>query len=123
MDIIIADDSMLARKFIRRCLEISGLSEGNYIEVEDGKRAMLEMKNITPNLIVSDLNMPNVNGIDLVKRILASPRLNSVPIIVITSAGNKEQREELIELGVKEILTKPINPSVLSKSLEKLKII
>jgi len=116
-NIVIADDSALARMFIRRCLEIAGLGDANFFEASDGNEAIQKMKEVTADLLVTDLTMPNMNGIELMRRITASPRLSRTPVLVVTSAGNEEQRKELFELGVTRILSKPISPPMLVEAI------
>ncbi len=116
-NIVIADDSALARMFIRRCLEIAGLGDANFYEASDGNEAIQKMKEVTADLLVTDLTMPNMNGIELMRRITASPRLSRTPVLVVTSAGNEEQRKELLELGVTRILSKPISPPMLVEAI------
>ena len=117
--VVIADDSALARMFLRRCLEISGLNDAEFVEASDGAEALEKLKEVPTDLLVTDLTMPGVDGLELMRRISASPRLNGTPVLVVTSAGNEAQREELIELGVVSILSKPINPPVVADALEK----
>ena len=117
--VVIADDSALARMFLRRCLEISGLNDAEFVEASDGAEALEKLKEVPTDLLVTDLTMPDVDGLELMRRISASPRLNGTPVLVVTSAGNEAQREELIELGVVSILSKPINPPVVADALEK----
>ena len=117
-NVVIADDSALARMFIRRCLEIAGLGDANFIEASDGSEAISCMKKIKADLLVTDLTMPNMNGIELMRRISMSPRLSGTPVLVVTSAGNEEQRRELLELGVTRILSKPISPPILIEALQ-----
>jgi len=116
-NIVIADDSALARMFIRRCLEIAGLGDANFYEASDGNEAIQKMKEVAADLLVTDLTMPNMNGIELMRRITASPRLSRTPVLVVTSAGNEEQRKELFELGVTRILSKPISPPMLVEAI------
>lgn len=116
-NIVIADDSALARMFIRRCLEIAGLGDANFYEASDGNEAIQKMKEVTADLLVTDLTMPNMNGIELMRRISVSPRLSGTPVLVVTSAGNEEQRKELMELGVSRILSKPISPPMLVEAI------
>ena len=118
--IVIADDSALARMFIRRCLEIAGLGDANFIEACDGRDALEKLREIRADMLVTDLTMPNMNGIELVKRISASPRLSGLPILVVTSAGNEEQRKELYELGAARILSKPISPPMLVEAIQEI---
>jgi two-component system chemotaxis response regulator CheY len=62
--------------------------------------------------------MPNMNGIELMRKISSSPRLSGTPVLVVTSAGNEEQRKELMELGATRILSKPISPPILIDALQ-----
>jgi two-component system chemotaxis response regulator CheY len=117
-NIVIADDSALARMFIRRCLEIAGLGDANFFEASDGSEAIAKMKEIKADMLVTDLTMPNMNGIELMRKISASPRLHGTPVLVVTSAGNEEQRRELMELGVTRILSKPISPPILIEAIQ-----
>jgi len=117
-NVVIADDSALARMFIRRCLEIAGLGDANFIEASDGSEAILCMKKVKADLLVTDLTMPNMNGIELMRKISSSPRLSGTPVLVVTSAGNTEQRKELLELGATLILSKPVSPPVLIDALQ-----
>lgn len=118
--IVIADDSALARMFIRRCMEIAGLGDANFIEASDGSEALEKLREIKADMLVTDLTMPNMNGIELVKRISASPRLSGLPILIVTSAGNEEQRKELYELGATRILSKPISPPMLVEAIQEI---
>ena len=118
--IVIADDSALARMFIRRCLEIAGLGDSEFFEAGDGQEALQKLKEVSPDLLVTDLTMPNMNGIELLKRISASPRLSGMPVLVVTSAGNEEQRKQLYELGATRILSKPISPPMLVDAINEI---
>lgn len=116
--IIIADDSATARMFIRRCLEIIGLGDAEIVEVEDGKEALAAAKEITPDLLLTDLNMPEMDGETLLKRVKSSPKLCEVPVIVITSAGNPAREAQLLKLGARQVINKPVSPPVMLKALK-----
>jgi len=105
--ILIADDSALARAFMIRCIQVSGIPDCEFLEASNGLEVIDMLKDLTPDLIVTDINMPKCDGIELVKRIKANPKLNSVHIIVMTSAGNVSQRTELESLCVDSIISKP----------------
>jgi two-component system chemotaxis response regulator CheY len=117
--IIIADDSATARMFIKRCLQIVGLGDAEFIEVEDGKQALEAAKEQPADLLLTDLNMPVMDGQTLVKWVKASPKLCNMPIIVITSAGNPAKEAQLLELGAYRVLNKPVSPPMLMDALEK----
>lgn len=108
--IVLADDSQTARMFIRRCLEIIGFQEAEIVEAVNGKAALVLVKEKPTDLLVTDLNMPVMDGETLVKWVKANPKLSELPILVITSAGNPAKEAELIKLGVFGVLSKPVSP-------------
>jgi len=116
--IIIADDSATARMFIRRCLEIIGLSDAEYVEVENGKEALAAAKEKMPDILLTDLNMPVMDGETLLKWVKASPKLCELPVIVITSAGNPAKEAQLLKLGARQVINKPVSPPVMLKALQ-----
>ncbi len=111
--IIIADDSATARMFIKRCLQIIGLGDAEIIEVEHGKEALAAAKAQEIDLLLTDLNMPIMDGETLVKWVKASPKLRNLPVIVITSAGNPAKETRLLKLGAHRVLNKPVSPAVM----------
>ncbi|MCK5436732.1 MAG: response regulator [Desulfobulbaceae bacterium] len=112
--IVIADDSATARMFIRRCLEIVGGQENIFVEVENGREALDCLKKEPADLVVADLNMPVMDGETLLKWIKASPRFNSIPVLIITSAVNPAKEKELADMGAYTILAKPVSPAGLA---------
>lgn len=115
--IIIADDSATARMFIKRCLQIVGLGDAEFVEAEDGKQALEAAKTQPADLLLTDLNMPVMDGLTLVKWVKASPKLCAMPIVVITSAGNPAIEAQLLELGAHRVINKPVSPPVMMDAL------
>lgn len=118
--IVIADDSATARMFIRRCLEIIGLGEATLVEAENGREALSLLKEEDTDLLLTDLNMPVMDGATLLKWVKSSPRLHNIPVLVITSAGNPAKEQELTALGAFGVLNKPVSPAVLMDALQPL---
>jgi CheY-like chemotaxis protein len=118
MNILIADDSGTARMFIKQCLEISVEEDIEFLEAANGQEALQLLKNAGADLLVTDLNMPVLDGRELIRRISSSPRLHGMPIMVITSSGNEARKKELLELGASVVLRKPVNPMVIAEGLE-----
>ncbi|PLX91380.1 MAG: response regulator [Desulfuromonas sp.] len=115
--IVIADDSSTARMMIRRCLEIVGLMDAEFAEAENGKEALALVKQEPTDLLVSDLNMPVMDGEALLKWVKASPKLTDMPVLIITSAGNPAKSQELLDMGAFSVVNKPVNPAILSEVL------
>ncbi len=118
--IVVADDSSTARMFIVRCLQIAGLDDAEFIKVENGKEALDYLRENGADLLVTDLSMPVMGGVELVKRISASPKLNCIPVIVVSSASNQAREEELKALGALAVLGKPVSPPDIMDALEKI---
>ena len=115
--IIIADDSATARMFIKRCLEIIGLGDAEIVEAEHGKEALAAAKEKLPDVLLTDLNMPVMDGETLLKWVKASPKLCELPVIVNTSAGNPAKEAQLLQIGARQVLNKPVSPPVMMQAL------
>ncbi len=115
--IVIVDDSGTARMMIRRCLEIIGFNEAEFEEAKDGREALALMKKNTPDLLVSDLNMPSMDGETLLQWVKASPKLVNVPVLVISSITNPAKTAELKQKGAFAVIGKPISPALLNEAL------
>ena len=115
--IIIADDSGMARTFIRRCLEIAGFREAEFLEAENGREVLALLREQAAELVVTDLNMPEMGGLELLKSIKASPRLFDTPVLVITSLTDPKRVQEIENLGALAILPKPVSPSSVAAAL------
>jgi len=118
--ILVADDSSTARMIIKRCIEIAGFMNASFIEATDGKEALQLAKENKVDLLITDLNMPNMDGQTLMKHVKASPRLHDLPVVVISSASNKKIETELIENGAFAVVNKPITPASVAKALDNL---
>lgn len=118
--IVIVDDSRTARMFVRRCLEIAGCQDATFLEAGNGKEALGILKDNQVNFVVSDLNMPVLDGETLLKLIKSSPKLTSIPVVIITSASNPAKDRSLVELGAFAVISKPISPAQVSGSLASL---
>lgn len=114
--ILVADDSATARMIISRCFQIAG-NTAQIIEARDGQDALEKARTNEIDLVVTDLNMPNMDGQALLKHIKASPKLAHLPVLVITSANNDAREIELREMGAFAILGKPVTPPEIAKIL------
>ena len=117
--IVLVDDSGTARMFIRRCLEIAGCQGAEFAEAGNGKEALTLLKAGAADFdfVVSDLNMPVLDGKGLLKWIKASPKLHAIPVVIISSSSNPALEKELKELGAYAVLSKPISPPQLIAEL------
>ena len=107
--IVIADDSKTARFLIRQYLEMAGFYQAEFIEVESGREALDHLKENSVDLVITDYKMPEMDGLDLLRRIKASPKLHDLPVLVITSFANQAKIDELLENGAFAVLQKPLS--------------
>lgn len=120
-NVIIADDSDTARMFVRRCFEIAGLSESTIHEARDGNHVLEFLERQDIELVITDLNMPGLDGRGLIARMRSEPRWENIPVIVVSSAANGELQRELKALGALAVVKKPPNPEHAAKCLEVVK--
>jgi CheY-like chemotaxis protein len=113
--ILIVEDMYTIRVFIRALL-----GKGwNFLEASDGEEALKILAANAPDLILTDVEMPKVDGIELCLKVRADPRLAAVPVILITGKPTEELRRRATEVGVNDFLTKPINADLLATTLAK----
>ncbi|MCP4713895.1 MAG: response regulator [Deltaproteobacteria bacterium] len=120
MKIVIVDDSSTARMIVRRCLEIAGCRDVEFLEAANGKEALFLLKEHSVGFVVTDLNMPVIDGEMLLKRMKSSPRLNEIPLIILSSAVNTAKDRALLEQGAFAVMSKPISPAQISKIMSEL---
>jgi two-component system chemotaxis response regulator CheY len=99
MNILIVDDSMALRKILQRVIRNAGVTVGQIQEAGDGQAALLCLEQFTPDVILSDINMPNMDGLELLKKLKSCDAWKSLPVIMISTEASRERVMESIELG------------------------
>ena len=112
--ILIVDDSKTSRMMIRRCLEVAGYGEAEYIEASNGIEALAQIKTSKVDIIFTDLNMPEMDGEHLLRHVKSSKRFYKIPVIVISSKTNISTESQLLKDGAAVVLNKPITPILLT---------
>lgn len=121
--ILVVDDATFVRDMIKKQLRDKILG-AEVIDAVDGVRAMVAIKNQAPDLILSDWEMPNMTGAELLSKVREMPNGGKVPFVMISSRGDRNHIVKAIELGVSDYLTKPFTPEeLLKKVFKQLKII
>lgn len=115
--VLVVDDAPLIRRLVRSTL---GSREFNCIECTNGRDALNKVLDIKFDLVISDLNMPGLNGLEFIQQIrMQKPDFNT-PIIMLTSDSNLEQVKMAKSLGVNGWIIKPFTPDMLMKAVNKL---
>lgn len=116
--ILIVDDSQTMRKMVKASLR--DLQDVNFDEAGNGLEAIEKMKVSPFDLMILDLNMPDMHGLDVLKFVLENHQYRSTPIVILTTKGDEESRKEALDAGAKCYLTKPFQPKPLSDQIHDL---
>ncbi len=119
-NVLIVDDSRGMRNVIRRVLLLSGFETGLCLEAGDGLEALEVLEREKIDIVLTDINMPNMNGEELVEKLFADPWLCRIPILVISTDRSDERMQRMLALGAKGYVTKPFVPEQLGAALAKL---
>ncbi len=108
--ILIVDDSETSRMIIRKCFSMTGDENSTFLEAGDGIQALSVLSAITVDLVVTDLNMPRMDGVTLLRKLRKGDKTKGLPVVVISSMGNDHLDQELRNLDVTAIIRKPLTP-------------
>ena len=115
--ILIADDRPSSRELLRTVLERAGY---DVIEAEDGEQALAQARNRHPSLILLDLQMPRLDGFQVLHQLHLDPAFRSVPVLALTASAMRGDREKILAAGFTDYLAKPASPEVLRETVARL---
>ncbi|RLG68388.1 response regulator [archaeon] len=120
LNILVVDDSHTMRKFIIKAIEASGVDCGLIIEAQNGREALKKLEEHWIDIILTDINMPEMNGIEFIKKIRESEVHKKLPIVVITTERSISIMKEVEDLGIEGYMKKPFTPEEIRKTLTSL---
>jgi two-component system chemotaxis response regulator CheY len=116
MRIVVVDDSPTVRLSLKKCIEPLG---HEVFVAEDGLDGLEKVRSHLPvDLVITDINMPRMDGLSFSKELKASPDTKAIPILVITTEGSGKMKEEAKEIGVSGWIVKPFQPDLIRKSID-----
>jgi len=118
MKVLIVDDFSTMRRIIKNLMRDLGFS--NTHEADDGLTALPMLKGGSYDFLVTDWNMPGMQGIDLLKAVRSDPQLASLPVLLVTAEARREQIVEAAEAGVNGYIVKPFTAQTLKEKLDKI---
>ena len=116
MKILIVDDSRVMRQIVTRTLRQAGYSGHDLVEAENGREGLAAVKTHAPDLVLSDWNMPEMNGIDMLQALRASGE--TVPFGFVTSEGSSEMVSKAEAAGALFVITKPFTAESFQEKLD-----
>ena len=118
MRILVVDDFSTMRRIVRNLLKELGYS--NVDEAEDGAMALTKLKNEQFDFVISDWNMPVMNGLDMLKNIRADATLAKLPVLMVTAEAKKENIIAAAQAGANGYVVKPFTAATLDEKLAKI---
>ncbi len=116
--VLVVDDMATMRRIIKTLLDQLGFK--NVDEAEDGAAALQKLKSGKYDLVITDWNMPNMTGLELVQEIRKDPELKDIPVLMVTAEAKKENVIAAIKAGVNNYIVKPFTAETLKEKLEKI---
>jgi len=115
--ILIADDSQAMRAILTSTLE--SLGDCRIVEASSGFEAMRLLPREKVDLVLTDINMPDINGLELISYMRSNPNYQDIPIIIISTEGSQKDIERGRQLGANDYVIKPFDPARLQELLQK----
>ena len=116
LNILVVDDSVTMRRIFLNTL--GKLGYANVVEAGDGKEALAKMYSEQVNFIITDWNMPEMNGLEFVQSVRGDDSFKNIPILMVTTRSLKDDIIVALKAGVKNYIVKPFTPDVLDKKIK-----
>ncbi|MCG8643847.1 MAG: response regulator [Desulfobacterales bacterium] len=111
--VLIVDDSIPMRAVVKKTFVAAGYGGAKFIEADDGKRALELLKENWVDMVLTDYNMPVMNGLELIKEMKKNELFDQIPVVIISTEGSREKRDAFFEQGASGYIKKPFAPEQL----------
>lgn len=118
MKILVVDDFATMRKIVRNILKQIGFT--NIVEADDGANALSVIKQEKIDFVVTDWNMPNMTGLELLKNIRATETAKDLPVLMVTAEGLAENVVDAVKAGVDNYIVKPFTAETVQEKIEQI---
>jgi two-component system chemotaxis response regulator CheY len=116
-DVLVVDDSAAIRKILQRVLRQTGMAIRNIYEAGDGQEALQVLNSQKINLVMTDINMPKMDGIQLLAAIKNVPEWRAIPVVMVTTEGGEAKVGEAVRLGAAGYVRKPFTADQIKEKL------
>jgi two-component system chemotaxis response regulator CheY len=117
VDVLIVDDSAAIRKILQRVLVQAQVPVGTVYEANDGVEGLATLKKQTVGLVLSDINMPNMDGLEFLTKVRAEPAWRDLPILMVSTEGTQAKVLEAVERGASGYVRKPFTADQIKEKL------
>jgi two-component system, chemotaxis family, chemotaxis protein CheY len=116
-NVLVVDDSSTMRAVVKKAIKVSGFTVGACWEASDGHEALEVLRENWVDLVLTDINMPNMTGLELVAKMKENDLFKSIPVVMVTTEGSEKRVRESMDLGAKGYIRKPFAPEDIKKTL------
>lgn len=116
-EILVVDDSAAIRKILQRVLRGTGMAIGSIYEAGDGQEALETLKTKKIDLVLSDINMPKMDGLQLLASLKAAEKWRAIPVVMITTEGGETRVADAVKLGAAGYIRKPFTADQIKEKL------
>jgi len=117
-NILVVDDSAIVRAVIKKTLDLAGVDVGELYEAGDGKDGLAVLEDKWVDLVLADINMPVMTGIEMIEKMAEDGMMKTVPVIMISTEGSQTRIEELKAKGVRAYIRKPFTPELVKEVID-----
>ena len=119
-NVLVVDDSLPMRAVIKKIVKASGFNVGQFFDAANGKEALLVLRDEWLDLVLTDYNMPDMNGLELIMEMKQDEILKAIPVVMVTTEGSKDRVDEFIEKGASGYIKKPFSPEEIRDKLNQI---
>jgi two-component system chemotaxis response regulator CheY len=116
-NLLIVDDSNSMRSVVKKIVAMTGLETDRLLEADNGRKALEVLNNNWVDAVILDINMPEMNGLELLRRMSGDPLMKNIPVVMMTTEASEAHMKTAFELGAKGFIRKPFVPEELRKML------
>jgi two-component system, chemotaxis family, chemotaxis protein CheY len=116
-NVLIVDDSSSMRAIVKKTIQVSGFNIGEFLEAADGTEAIKILTHEWVDLVLTDINMPNMTGLELISEMNKDEILKSIPVVMVTTEGREKRIQESMEMGASGYIKKPFVPEEIKNIL------
>lgn len=119
-NILVVDDSRTARAFIKKALQLAGIDIGALFEAENGRLALEVLHERWIDLVLADINMPEMTGVEMVQQMRQDGLMQTVPVVIVSTERSATRIAELKAAGVRDYINKPFTPENIKETVDRI---
>lgn len=119
-NVLVVDDSLPMRAVIAKTVKASGFKVGRIFDASNGREALRILKEEWLDLVLTDYNMPDMDGLELIQEMKKDEALEAIPVVVVTTEGSRQRVKEFIEMGAADYVKKPFTPEEIRQKLNRI---